>query len=969
MQGEASSKRLHFGFASLVALIATALFLALPALASAGTNELRPIDPRNSESENFTPDPQVTNIPYVAWDGEEVQLVKCLPDDNLPTSIDDRSNVEFIIEMWSGEDSVLNRPYVEESSISQFSGSGEDRDDANCVSANVVSRKPGLAVIQMVAHTTTGDDRRVAETKHDFLVIWMDLNNPTLVEVGPDEFPGAPDVCGAGGSPEDLELPLDVDLCRLEVVVTGSFPLGQNFSGMIDDGDPDTDTAVLPRDWKLLADNLAVDARVDPQDDPDCVIPAEGVGIESLIVEESPFRRLDQSCEENPDPGAAQGGAGFLWDIHDAGPPPINSGAELTYDGLHDPDNDTSNNRVDEDCGRQPGDVYDSNETLREPVDSCVQGRSTTPGSAGELQFPYLGSSFSPEEASDTSLFSTIYGPSIGAGIGPYDPQRYSETTFADRVVDAGDAPMPAAKVHVRIGDKADDPIDNAGRLEALLKSDLYDRGESNSHRYFAPFYATYLPATEAADAGYGRESSGIAGPRHYNNGAESGFLDCGTTADFNDDAGDGNSVPNESLTNEDDSHSHASCNADSGEGYVREAGDPYVYWLFAHAYNENRGGFNDCNSPAGGAEPKPTGTDHVVVYTDEHGKAELLFRPFAGGFNRRVDSNGRCDPNPGPPTSPSGGPTANPIGRARITAEAKYPYKPVYGQSLKVSNEIVKNIIGKGAKLLDCVPKLVVNPADLDGPLVASDESAICFETITDDFGDPLSGVVVCFSQQSQQGSVGNTDVFTRDQDAFNGYPAVTAGDSSEDSKFGANCVVTGSNGVAAAEITSSLDVCIDIKSENVLTKNGGSPVYRTRGLTFKDNSAPADADRCAKLSINGSSSAGGSTGGGSTTPNTGNQAIVQIGSPTRLVVATKPAVQTVGSRKVTYKVASARIMGRYLVVRVNGASKTVRIRITLVKKGKVTRVVRTIKTNRRVQVPNLRITRAIRSVKVSIA
>jgi hypothetical protein len=71
----------------------------------------------------------------------------------------------------------------------------------------------------------------------------------------------------------------------------------------------------------------------------------------------------------------------------------------------------------------------------------------------------------------------------------------------------------------------------------------------------------------------------------------------------------------------------------------------------------------------------------------------------------------------------------------------------------------------------------------------------------------------------------------------------------------------------------------------------------------------------------------------------------------------------------KASYTIRSAKVVGRYLIVRINGTTRTVRIRITLISKNKITRVFRTIRTNRQVQVPHLRISRAVRTVKVAIA
>ena len=56
-------------------------------------------------------------------------------------------------------------------------------------------------------------------------------------------------------------------------------------------------------------------------------------------------------------------------------------------------------------------------------------------------------------------------------------------------------------------------------------------------------------------------------------------------------------------------------------------------------------------------------------------------------------------------------------------------------------------------------------------------------------------------------------------------------------------------------------------------------------------------------------------------------------------------------------------------LVLRVNGPAKTVRVRITLIGKGHAVRTVtRTIPTNKRVTVNNLKIAKSVKTVRVSV-
>ena len=88
-------------------------------------------------------DPQTTNVPYVAWRGEQVRLVKC--DPVLAT---EGVKVEFFVEEWSGTGLV---PRVEDATVDNSSG---------CARADVVSLDPGLARVKLVA--TNASDRSSA---------------------------------------------------------------------------------------------------------------------------------------------------------------------------------------------------------------------------------------------------------------------------------------------------------------------------------------------------------------------------------------------------------------------------------------------------------------------------------------------------------------------------------------------------------------------------------------------------------------------------------------------------------------------------------------------------------------------------------------------------------------------------------------------------------------------------------------
>ena len=176
-------------------------------------------------------DPQTTNIPYLAWRGEEIRLVKCDPAiGELPAK-----RVDWVVEEWTGPGL---KPEIETSTITGFE---------NCVAADVVSLDPGLARIQLVVSNPAG----TPILKHQFLSIWMSLNTPSIDEVGSADPTGDPrlgDPLGdgifkAGGSNG-----------RIQVNVTGTFPHPLGPGGSF----------TLPNAWPDLAKALANDSDSNP---------------------------------------------------------------------------------------------------------------------------------------------------------------------------------------------------------------------------------------------------------------------------------------------------------------------------------------------------------------------------------------------------------------------------------------------------------------------------------------------------------------------------------------------------------------------------------------------------------------------------------------------------------------------------------------------------------------------------------
>ena len=190
-------------------------------------------------------DPQTTNVPYVAWVGEKVRLVKCVSTATHGTN----GLGDFNLVDWSGFATIQPSFFPSNAqSRPAFPGQGE-QEGRTCYDIVVASEKPGLAKIKL--ETRESNDNFT----HDFLVIWMTMNTPALDELGSGEIPGlvVGDPAGDGiFNPIDCSPAPGWQGCfqdgYFQVDVTGSFPLGNNYSG-----DVPGDVATLPRDWATLA--------------------------------------------------------------------------------------------------------------------------------------------------------------------------------------------------------------------------------------------------------------------------------------------------------------------------------------------------------------------------------------------------------------------------------------------------------------------------------------------------------------------------------------------------------------------------------------------------------------------------------------------------------------------------------------------------------------------------------------------
>ena len=159
--------RMKLAFGLLFA-VAALLVSVMPATAK-GTGGTPSLDPA-----------QMTNVPYLAWNGEEVNLVKCYDSDVLTSqnitsesAFFARFTAEFNVLDWTGDPNF--KPTIEQNTMHVFT-----MRDVTCVSGDVVSLHPGLAQIEMDVADSLGT---VVFPKHVFFVAWMNLMAPTISEM------------------------------------------------------------------------------------------------------------------------------------------------------------------------------------------------------------------------------------------------------------------------------------------------------------------------------------------------------------------------------------------------------------------------------------------------------------------------------------------------------------------------------------------------------------------------------------------------------------------------------------------------------------------------------------------------------------------------------------------------------------------------------------------------------------------
>jgi hypothetical protein len=506
--------------------------------------------------------------------------------------------------------------------------------------------------------------------------------------------------------------------------------------------------------------------------------------------------------------------------------------------------------------------------------------------------------------------FSTVFGvPSSTDTWGPFDPMFPNETLLSDGKVDAGDAPMPAARIDVNIvennpANKTD--ISGVGYLEPSDKADIYSRdgtGAGTAHNLYAPYYSQYIPAT-SRPAVNGVYPSGIEGA---------------TAQGFN--------------------------------GYL--VNGLYKNWNFAweHSFHPNTDSeclwaqsylpFNKYYRPL------PYGTSSVSVYTDEAGEAVVDYIPALGfyfdnllGANKNL--NNGCDLE-----------GVGTLGKATINTVARYPYQTVTAGDLN-GNPVdfsVGNLFHKNLT--------VYSKGDDANGITSNSLAKIVLAHAQDIDGSPLAFEEVCWMTDAD---AEGARVFVGD------LPAPTAEDpnavihlgtwhaflTTGSDPWGMNrlCTFTDLNGNTAIEVYNSNGTEVDVIAEFV---NEG--ILRH---TFAD---------FATGSLGGVTSADGPSVAQVPTP-AQMKTVVAVGASGPVVQAktTTPLIKTLKSKQAQKAVKSLRKLrfakvvtpfkGKAkLQVRVNGKAGNVALKISFKQGKKTVTVTRFVAVNKNVTVKNLTI------------
>jgi hypothetical protein len=426
-------------------------------------------------------DPQTTNVPYLAWNGEEIRLESCVAigggrsysDAESAFSVNDggKGRVQipitpsFLVEDWSGTNQSPNlEPQIEPNTVDVFLTDDYHGGPGICAEGDTVSLYPGMARIELdvsasiqintiLGNLGLGSAQTLFKTQ--YLAGWMQYNTPSIHEMAASDFGDSTDAANAIGDPAgDGVFNAGGKDGYVDVHVTGTMPLSGQWGQLLGENN-----ISLPAGWLTLAQALASD---------------------SNPLDTTPWDRWDTSG----DPGDFEGHSVL------SGCNPDTNGAP---DETSDPNYNAANTYVDAD--------------LVDNGDNC--------------DFNYGGQTYNGDE---DGPFSTAFGLSGNDAVGPYDPIDGYDTNLPDGNLSTADAPMPAARVDVAIAQsEGADGTGGAGSLEAYSYNgnqsadkqvvDSRDfTGNPSPHNLYSPFYDEYIPATNRGDASSGIDGSIITG-------------------------------------------------------------------------------------------------------------------------------------------------------------------------------------------------------------------------------------------------------------------------------------------------------------------------------------------------------------------------------------------------------------------------------------------------------------------------
>ncbi len=238
-------KRLKFGLLALPVMALCVLAFASTASAGAQPSPIRDAD-----------DPQTANIPYLAWAGNQVRIAKCFTErkpvatrSRLLLQIPTLNRGKFVVEDWSGyeltgggSDGSVNtrQPTPKPQFLNSIDGDvggkivlSSTMGARLCFAVHVSSLKPGLAVIKLAVRDDLlglfpGLD---VLAKHQFLVIWMRSQAPTIREVANADFPDIDVGDPLGNGIFNLGEAFGANNGLVQVDVNGTVPMGNDFAG------------------------------------------------------------------------------------------------------------------------------------------------------------------------------------------------------------------------------------------------------------------------------------------------------------------------------------------------------------------------------------------------------------------------------------------------------------------------------------------------------------------------------------------------------------------------------------------------------------------------------------------------------------------------------------------------------------------------------------------------------------------